>query len=160
RVVYAWQNELAKTCSEAVVRNMIRIPVPVLQGRRTSDYLRSLDLMMAVWERLQPWIDAPRLIGLGSVCRRALAGPAEGFTRFSPASKGGSRRALPRICSVSRAGLCRTSKCTTGSSPRTQMAADYGARVKARKQRISNTIEHRSQEMTRWMAAAAARIKP
>jgi hypothetical protein len=79
RVVYAWQNELAKTCSADVVQNMIRIPVPVLQGRRVNDYLRSLDLMMAVWERWQPWIDAPRLIGLGSVCRRNLEDREEGL---------------------------------------------------------------------------------
>jgi hypothetical protein len=58
RVVDAWQNELTKTCSANVVQNMIRIPVPVLQGRRVEDYLRSLDLMMSVWERWQPWIDA------------------------------------------------------------------------------------------------------
>jgi hypothetical protein len=79
RVVYAWQNELARTCSADVVQNMIRIPVPVLQGRRVSDYLRSLDLMMSVWERWQPWIDAPRLIGLGSVCRRNLDDREEGL---------------------------------------------------------------------------------
>ena len=61
------------------MRNTIPIPVPVIQGRRISDYLRSLELMMAVWERWQPWIDAPRLIGLGSVCRRNLEDREEGL---------------------------------------------------------------------------------
>jgi hypothetical protein len=40
------------------------------------------------------------------------------------------------------------------------MAFDYGARVKARENRISNTIAHRSEEMTSWMRTAAARIEP
>ncbi|MGF6781178.1 DUF7221 family queuine tRNA-ribosyltransferase-like protein [Paraburkholderia sp. GAS334] len=79
RVVYAWQNELAKDCSADVARNMVRIPVPVLQGWRVSDYRRSLDLMMQVWERWQPWVAPPALIGLGSVCRRNLTDPEHGL---------------------------------------------------------------------------------
>jgi hypothetical protein len=40
------------------------------------------------------------------------------------------------------------------------MAFDFGARVKAREKGISNTVGHRSEEMTCWMRAAAARIEP
>jgi hypothetical protein len=40
------------------------------------------------------------------------------------------------------------------------MAFDYSARVKARENRISNTITHRSDEMSSRMRAAAAQIKP
>jgi hypothetical protein len=40
------------------------------------------------------------------------------------------------------------------------VAFDFGARVKAREKGISNTVGHRSEEMTCWMRAAAARIEP
>lgn len=40
------------------------------------------------------------------------------------------------------------------------MAYDFGARVKAHRAGRSNTVAHRTAEMTRWMSAAAQRIKP
>ena len=40
------------------------------------------------------------------------------------------------------------------------MGFDFGARVKARQAGISNTIAHRSAEMTRWMQNAQRRAKP
>jgi hypothetical protein len=73
RVVYTWQNELAKTSwSAGAIQNALRIPVPVAQGWTIDDYRRSIDLMLEVWRRWMPWISAPALIGLGSVCRRHL----------------------------------------------------------------------------------------
>ena len=41
-------------------------PMPVLQGWFPDDYLRCIDMMP----------DLPALVGVGSVCRRALSGPA------------------------------------------------------------------------------------
>lgn len=35
------------------------------------------------------------------------------------------------------------------------LAYDFGARVKARERGVSNTLTHRSAEMTRWMQTAA-----
>lgn len=46
RVVYDWQNELAKTCSAQTVASMIHPPVPVIQGWSAGDYQRSLDLLI------------------------------------------------------------------------------------------------------------------
>jgi hypothetical protein len=129
RVIYAWQNELAKTCSADVVRNTIPIPVPVIQGRRISDYLRSLELMMAVWERWQPWIDAPRLIGLGSVCRRNLEDREEGLYAILAGLEGRlPPEAALHCCSASKVGACRTSKCTTGSpgQNRWRLTSEHG----------------------------------
>jgi hypothetical protein len=40
------------------------------------------------------------------------------------------------------------------------MASDFAARVKARKQGISNSAQHRCAEMSRWMATAAERAQP
>jgi hypothetical protein len=160
RVVYAWQNELAKTCNADVVSNTIRIPVPVIQGRRIDDYLRSLDLMMSVWERWQPWIDAPRLIGLGSVCRRTLDDREEGLYAILAGLEGRlpPEAALP-LFGVK--GRCLSHvKMYDWIAGADSMAFDFGARVKAREKGISNTVGHRSEEMTCWMRAAAARIEP
>jgi hypothetical protein len=43
-------------------------PMPVLQGWRPDDYLRSMDLL----DKAGAW---PELVGVGSVCRRHLRGP-------------------------------------------------------------------------------------
>ena len=40
------------------------------------------------------------------------------------------------------------------------MAADFAARVKARKAGVSNTIAHRVAEIDRWMEAATRRASP
>ncbi|WP_233810298.1 hypothetical protein [Paraburkholderia sp. HP33-1] len=40
------------------------------------------------------------------------------------------------------------------------MAADFAARVKARRAGIPNTVAHRAAEMNRWMAAATRRAAP
>ncbi len=40
------------------------------------------------------------------------------------------------------------------------MAYDMGARMKALKSGHSNSMRHRSREMTQWMQAAGQRIKP
>lgn len=66
RIVYGWQNELARTCSPRTVASMLPPPVPVIQGWSPDDYLRSLDLLDKVWSRWQPWLAAPALMGVGS----------------------------------------------------------------------------------------------
>lgn len=95
RVVYAWHNELAKSCSARTVANMLPAPVPVIQGWRPDDYLRSLDLLEKVWSRWEPWLARPALIGVGSVCRRHLHHPEHGLlavlARLETAMPSGSR---------------------------------------------------------------------
>jgi len=54
--------------------DMCRDPMPILQGWRTDDYRRSISLTgEALSIAARPW---PSLIGIGSVCRRELSGPA------------------------------------------------------------------------------------
>lgn len=160
RQVYAWQDELAKTCTESVVANLVQPPVPVLQGWSASDYLRSLDLMVQVWERWQPWAAPPALIGLGSVCRRDLRHPTHGLYAILRALEG-------RIPAASRLHLfgvkgaaLKELRTMPWLASADSMAYSFGARVKARKAGISNTLQHQAEEMTQWMRAAAARIKP
>lgn len=161
RVVYAWQNELAKqNWNTTAIANAIRPPVPVLQGWKASDYLRSLDLMTAVWERWQPWLAAPALIGIGSVCRRELNHPEHGLFAILNALEGN----FPKESRAHLFGVKGTSLSTLKMMPwiasADSMAYDYAARVNAHKEGISNSYAHRSTEMTKWMRTAQSRIKP
>jgi hypothetical protein len=160
RVVYAWQDKLSMTCSADVVRNMVRIPVPVLQGWSVDDYLRSLDLMMAVWKRWEPWLAPPALIGLGSVCRRELMDRKHGLYAILAGLEGhlppGARLHLFGV-----KGPCLSEiKMYNWIASADSMGFDFSARVKARQRGISNTIGHRSEEMSRWMTTATHRASP
>lgn len=158
RVVYAWQNELAKTCSASVVANMLPPPVPVIQGWSASDYLRSLELLTAVWERWQPWLDAPLLIGVGSVCRRNLHHPTHGLYAILSALEGKlPQGARLHLFGVKGASLSEV-KMLDWVASADSMAYDFGARIKARQSGLSNTTAHRSSEMSRWMRTARSRM--
>ena len=158
RVVYAWQNELAKTCSASVVANMLTPPVPVIQGWSASDYLRSLELLSAVWERWQPWLDAPLLIGVGSVCRRNLHHPTHGLYAILSALEGKlPQGARLHLFGVKGASLSEV-KMLDWVASADSMAYDFGARIKARQSGLSNTTAHRSSEMSRWMMTARSRM--
>lgn len=160
RQIFAWQCELAKDSSANVVANLLRPPVPVLQGWSIDDYLRSLDLLDEVWSRWQPWLAPPKLIGLGSVCRRDLHHPKHGLFAILAGLEGrlpaGARL---HLFGVKGAALSQV-KMYPWIASADSMAYDFGARVKARQARTSNTLAHRACEMTRWMQAAASRIRP
>lgn len=51
----------------------------IAQGRTVSDYQRSIEMMIQVWQRWEPWLAPPKLIGLGSVCRRSTSDPESGL---------------------------------------------------------------------------------
>lgn len=95
RILYEWQNEFAKTCSSTVLANLLKPPVPVIQGWDSAHYKRSLEMLQQVWRRWQPWLAPPALIGLGSVCRRDLKHPTHGLyailDRLEPLIPTGSR---------------------------------------------------------------------
>ncbi|MBI5792671.1 MAG: hypothetical protein HZA63_14475 [Rhodocyclales bacterium] len=158
--LYAWQNILARSCNARTVANMLFPPVPVLQGWTPDDYLRSLDLMQAVWRRWQPWLAPPALIGIGSVCRRhlhdrrhgllAVLGALEGH--LPPASRlhlfGVKGDALPHL---------RLRRWIASAD---SMAYDDGARRAAYRERRSNPIDSRQLAMSAWMSKARSRMRP
>lgn len=160
RILYEWQNQLTKECSATTVANMVRPPVPILQGWSASDYERSLELTMRVWERWQPWLDRPALIGIGSVCRRTLKHPSHGLyailNRLEGQIPDGSRA---HLFGVKGAALDEI-KMMPWIASVDSMAYDFGARINARKAGISNTLDHRTKEMTDWMSAAVRRMRP
>lgn len=160
RVVYAWQNELAKTCSAVTVANMLKPPVPIIQGWTADDYLRSLDLMMSIWERWQPWLAPPVLIGIGSVCRRHLHHPKYGLFAILAALEG----KLPKGARLHGFGIkglaLKELKMFDWIASADSMAYDFGARIKSHRNGVSNSIAHRSREMSDWMASASRMLRP
>ncbi len=165
RVLWEWQNQLADkiradglggdpAATARVVANTLKPCVPVLQGWTVDDYLRSLDMMMSVWERWTPWLAPPTLIGLGSVCRRNLHDPLHGLYAVLEGLDG----RLPAGSSLHLFGvkgqcLSRVKNMDWIASA-DSMAYDFSARVNARRAGVSNTMDLRTAEMTRWMIRA------
>lgn len=162
RVCYAWQNELARdpTISNETIASLVRPPTAVLQGWTASDYEKSYELLSAVWSRWQPWLAAPALIGVGSVCRRSVDHPDHGLLAILSSLE----RFIPNQTRLHLFGIKGTSldrvKMIKAVASFDSMAFDYSARMKALHNKHSNSMRHRSREMTDWMTAAAARLKP
>jgi len=117
-------------------------------------------LLMQVWERWQPWVAPPALIGVGSVCRRALHHPTEGLYAILAGLEGklpnGSRLHLFGV-----KGACLDQlKMFSWIGSADSMAYDFSARVKAHKASSSNSMSHRASEMSRWMEGANKRLRP
>jgi hypothetical protein len=159
QILYAWQNELAKTCNTSVVANMLRPPVPVLQGRVLGDYMLSLELMTKIWDRWSGWLDKqPALIGIGSMCRRDLHDPEEGLysivTALGRSFPQGSRAHLFGVKNQALNEIPKLDFIASSDS----MAWDYSARVKAHRTGVSNSMARRKDEMSAWMSSAMARV--
>lgn len=103
---------------------------------------------MQVWQRWEPWLAPPRLIGVGSVCRRDLKHPEHGLHAILRGIDG----MLPKGSKVHLFGVKGASleqvKQLDWVASVDSMAWDFGARVKARKSGDSNTFLHRTNEMT------------
>ncbi|MFP3637734.1 hypothetical protein [Paraburkholderia sp. SIMBA_054] len=170
QTIYEWQEELSKDTSESTVASMLRPCVGILQGWRISDYLRSLDMLMDVWDYWSAcspvgadgkrWLAPPALIGLGSVCRREPNHPEHGLFAILDQLAG----RLPKGCMLHLFGVKGTAlervRMYDFVASVDSMAFDVTARVKARQSNISNSMAHRKTEMTRWMDVAAERMKP
>lgn len=160
RQLYAWQDELARRSGPIVAANMLAPPVPVLQGWTVEDYLLSLELMLKVWRRWEPWLAPPQLIGLGSVCRRHLHHPEHGLYRLLEALEG----RLPAVSRLHLFGVKGAALQRVRDLPWVascdSMAYDVNSRRAAWKERRTNSMAHRKAEMSRWMAAALDVIQP
>lgn len=143
RVVYAWQERLSRDCDSRTVSNLVRVPVPVIQGYSVDEYRRSLNLLLSVWERWRPWLAEPTLIGLGSVCRRNLNDPRHDLYAVLAGLEGhlppGSKLHLFGVKGQCLEKLSALDWIASVDS----MAWDYGVRVDARECAIPDTIAHR-----------------
>jgi hypothetical protein len=160
QTLYAWQNELARTCNSTVVANMLPPPVPVIQGRKVDDYIFSLQLLNEVWGRWEGWLAPPALVGVGSMCRRHLKDPNEGVFAILE----GIKDHLPKGARVHAYGvkgqaLTDLSQMDFVASA-DSLAWDFSARMSACKAGVSNTMERRKSGMSEWMHSALARISP
>lgn len=163
QVLYAWHNELARSSpalSDIAIANMLPPPVPIIQGWLKSDYIRSLDLLQAVWERWTPWLAPPSLIGIGSVCRRDLMHPEHGLYSILDGLEG-KLPAESRLHCFGVKGNCLDKlKMMKMIASCDSMAWDYTSRIEAYRSKISNTIAHRAVHMDHWMDSAIRRMRP
>lgn len=158
QILYAWQNELARSCNSTVVANLLRPPVPVLQGRNISDYMFSLELLNSVWDRWSGWLDTPALIGIGSMCRRDLHDKDEGLYAIVDAlGRNFPKGSRAHLFGVKNQALNEISKMGFIASS-DSMAYDFNSRVKAHKAGTSNSMERRTAEMSAWMSNAMSRV--
>ncbi|MFC5550168.1 DUF7221 family queuine tRNA-ribosyltransferase-like protein [Massilia aerilata] len=158
QILYAWQNELSRSCNSTVVANLLRPPVPVLQGRNIGDYLFSLELLNSVWDRWNGWLDTPALIGVGSMCRRDLHDPEEGLYAIAEAlGRNFPKGSRAHFFGVKNQALNEIPKMGFIASS-DSMSYDFNSRVKAHKARAPNSMERRTKEMSEWMSAAMARV--
>lgn len=160
RQLYRWHEELSKTCNARTIANMLPPPTPVLQGWSIDDYQLSAELTLRVWERWQPWLAAPALIGIGSVCRRTVHHPQHGLLNVLAGLEGH----LPpssrvHVFGVKGAALSHLKQLKWIASA-DSMAWDVKARRKAFERGFSNTVAHRATAMTDWMDGATARMVP
>ncbi|MYM92555.1 deazapurine DNA modification protein DpdA family protein [Duganella vulcania] len=157
RLTYAWQNHAAKDSNARVAANLYRAPVPCLQGWRASDYLRSLEMMLQISERWQPWQAPPVLIGVGSVCRRDLHHPEFGlFAILSALEPYLPKGAKLHLFGVKGTALARLREFACVASV-DSLAWDLSARIAAHRDQVSNTLANRMGAMDDWMDKAQAR---
>lgn len=118
-------------------------PMPVLQGWLPEDYLRCAGMIP----------DLPSLVGVGSVCRRALSGPAGIIKIVTTLDRG-----LPQQIKLHLFGVKGTAIAALAGHPRIHSvdsaAWDFAARRELkRNHEPSCTVEYRSGYLRRWYAA-------
>lgn len=132
-------SRLYRACERAAEIRGVNPPMPVLQGWTVDDYRRSVDLL-----GFSSW---PRLVGLGSVCRRSVGGP-DGIIAIVDALD----RELPVGVEMHLFGVKGKALDVLHGHSRIRsvdsMAWDMAAR---RKYRTGRTMARRIEEMDRWL---------
>lgn len=128
-------------CAQAAVRRKIALPVPTLQGWHAEEYIRCVEWM--------PLVEWPRLVGVGSMCRRHLHGP-DGIFEIVDALD----RVLPSHVRLHLFGVKSAALSALAHHPRIHaidsMARDLRARSSMRRGR---SMEYRIECMDRWVSA-------
>lgn len=158
-VLHSWQDNLARDTPVDVVADMVRPCVPVIQGWDSSSYLRSLAMMLEIWQRKEPWLAPPALIGLGSVCRRHLDHPQHGILAILHALE----PYLPAGTKIHMFGVKGTAlerlRMFDFIAGADSMSFDVTARRNAYANGTANTMAHRSAAMDVWMTKAAEQAR-
>ena len=127
-------------------------PMPVIQGWTAASYRQSVELTDR--ELGGDW---PGLVGLGSVCRRALHGPDGLLDVFKALDL-----ALPPGVRVHLFGVKSHALRHLGNHPRLasvdSQAWDYQARVNPRNAGVSNTLANRADALGTWYGRQLERL--
>jgi hypothetical protein len=117
----------------------VKPPMPVLQGWFPDDYLRCAEMIP----------DLPRLVGVGSVCRRQLTGPA-GIIRVLSAIDAN----LPSHVKLHLFGVKGTAITALAGHPRIysvdSQAWDFAARRQKQRDGENFNLAYRASHMRRW----------
>jgi hypothetical protein len=143
--------DMLETVRNEAGRQGVRDPMPVLQGWKPDDYLRSLDLTLRL-------VGAAPLMGLGSVCRRNVSGP-DGIVavldRLDRAMQPGTRLHLfgvkSDILSMLHAWSGRVASVDS-------MAWDFRARKDARERGVSCSVDHKQGVLRGWFRRQTERV--
>lgn len=125
-------------CSQEAERRGVPQPMPVLQGWEPRDYK-----LCAEWMPIKEW---PDLVGIGSVCRRAVHGP-DGILSILEAID----EILPPNCKVHLFGVKSTAMAMLATHPRVYSVDSMAWDVQARNaRRTGRDMEFRIEHMAAW----------
>lgn len=153
--------QLLRECRQAVEWRRwegdgdISDPLPVLQGWHADDYERSAELADTVLGGA--W---PRLVGVGSVCRRHVGGPAgllAVVARLSSVLPSNTRLHLFGVKSTALPLLREVSGRVESVD---SMAWDFAARREAHAAGRPASVQARGEAMHRWIARQAKHAAP
>ncbi len=129
-------------CRQVEADRGVAPPMPVLQGWFPDDYLACADLIP----------ELPELVGIGSVCRRPLSGPA-GVVRVVTRLD----ERLPRHVKFHLFGVKGTAIAALAGHPRIHSVDSAAWDFAARRERVANgqdscTIDYRAGYLRQWYA--------
>lgn len=149
KVVRAWREEATRDgWTPGAIAATFTDPMPVLQGWEPSDYAESAAWCGGVFEGFG--MDWPGLVGVGSVCRRALRG-ANGLTALLSRLD----RELPPHVRLHLFGVKGPALAELAAVSADSAAWDFRARKVAREAGTSNTTDNRVAHMVAWHARQA-----
>ena len=130
-------------------------PLPVLQGWHADDYERSAELADTVLGGA--W---PRLVGVGSVCRRQVGGPAGLLAVVARLSRVLPRGVRLHLFGVKSNSLPLLSEVSGRVESVDSMAWDLGARREAHAAGRPASVQARGEALQRWAARQAEHAAP
>lgn len=166
-----WISDVADGGDGLTAAQLTPDPMPILQGWRPEDYLRSVALIGEVLaQHGRAW---PSLVGVGSVCRRDLRGPfglwavLEVLDRVLPAHVGlhlfgvksdaiNELAGWPRVVSVDSQAWDRGLRGDLQSARR--QAVDGGATMAEANAMIRSSDRARADRMVRWHGEQVGRL--
>ena len=169
-----WREELvASASSEKEAANLCPDPMPILQGWRPADYRESIGLTdQALKHAGRPW---PSIVGVGSVCRRDLKGPAGVYAVLGELDRWLPKHVRLHLFGVKGSGMAELSACPRVASvdscawddglrhdlqqQRRALARAEGIDIREASARIPSSEEKRAAAMRAWLEGQQRRTE-